>query len=497
MMHAMLPKTYFARLAAVCTAAWPMGVVWANDQLDQIEVMLAKQRAQQQQLGQLIKQAQDEAGHGPSWSVPTLPELTMQSVMLSAALIAVVLMGAAMLWLWKNRMPSSVAYRPVPEPYFKESAYKPSGYKDSGYVDSAVSGLDVLDTAEKTSAFKPSAFKTSGYKDSGYKDSSAKDFSTRPAGFRESLQDSSWSESWAADTSPLSAPAAPSASLSATSSPSPIVDAPTPSVQPDISLDDLESGFGAPVMDFDLSDFDHISSPAPAEHDPFTADPFVAPSIENPAGTSGPASAAFTDIVVPATPAPAALAPLTVADFDLVPIQVDSEDFTDSTAVFIAGEVDHRDSAFDLLKFDPAAPFMQPQLPDAGNMKPRASVKIDSEVPSKYDDLKPEPLRHAVAYVAPADSYRGSKPPPDSGFTGSAFGQFQLETPPEILPYPHELSDDDATFATQLDLAREFAELGQTDEAELLCQEVFTNGTEAMREYALYILTRLPEFKRK
>lgn len=466
----MFCKPYLARLAAICLATWPMGFVWANDQLDQIEVMLAKQRAQQQQLGQLIKQAQDEAGRGPSWSVPTLPELTMQSVALSAAVVAVVVVGAAMLWLWKNRMPSSVAYRPVPEPYFKESAYKPSGFKDSGYVDSAVSGLDALDAAEKTSAFKPSAFKTSGYKDSFAKDSSAKDFLTRPAGFRESLQDSSWSESWAADTSPLSAPAAPSANLSGTSSPSPIVDAPTPSVQPDISLDDLESGFGAPVMDFDLSDFDQISSPA---------------------------SAAFTDIVVPAAPLPAALEPLTVADFDLVPIQADSEDFTDSTAVFIAGEVDHRDSAFDLLKFDPAAPFVQPQLPDAGNMKPRASVKIDSEVPSKYDELKPEPLRHAVAYVAPTDSYRGSKPPPDSGFTGSAFGQLQLETPPEILPYPHELSDDDATFATQLDLAREFAELGQTDEAELLCQEVFTNGTEAMREYALYILTRLPEFKRK
>lgn len=466
----MFCKPYLARLAAICLATWPMGFVWANDQLDQIEVMLAKQRAQQQQLGQLIKQAQDEAGRGPSWSVPTLPELTMQSVALSAAVVAVVVMGAAMLWMWKNRMPSSVAYRPVPEPYFKESAYKPSGYKDSGYVDSAVSGLDALDAAEKTSAFKPSAFKTSGYKYSFAKDSSAKDFLTRPAGFRESLQDSSWSESWAADTSPLSAPAAPSANLSATSSPSPIVDAPSPSVQPDISLDDLESGFGAPVMDFDLSDFDQISSPA---------------------------SAAFTDIVVPAALLPAALEPLTVADFDLVPIQADSEDFTDSTAVFIAGEVDHRDSAFDLLKFDPAAPFVQPQLPDAGNMKPRASVKIDSEVPSKYDELKPEPLRHAVAYVAPTDSYRGSKPPPDSGFTGSAFGQLQLETPPEILPYPHELSDDDATFATQLDLAREFAELGQTDEAELLCQEVFTNGTEAMREYALYILTRLPEFKRK
>ena len=213
-MHAMFCKPYLARLAAACLAVWPMGVVWATDQLDQIEVMLAKQRAQQQQLGQLLKLTQDEVGRGPSWSAPALPELTMQSVLLSAGVVAVVLMCAAMLWLWKNRMPSSVAYRPVPEPYFKESAYKPSGYKDSGYVDSAVSGLDALEVAEKTSAFKTSAFKTSGYKDSSNKDSAAKDFSTRPAGFRASLQDSSWSESWASDTSPLTARAAPSAAPS-------------------------------------------------------------------------------------------------------------------------------------------------------------------------------------------------------------------------------------------------------------------------------------------
>jgi hypothetical protein len=439
MIMGMLSKLITKTLAAAAVLAWSMSHALASTQLDQLEALLAKQREQQAQLGQLLKQTQAEVGRGPSWAMPVMPELGMQNVLFSAGALAAVLILCAMWWLWKNRMPASVAYRPVPEPYAKDAA------------------------------FKTSAFKSSDYKDS----------SLTPAAFKVPLQDSSWAESWATATSPLGQK--PSAELTATQY--------TAGEQPDISLDELESGFGASVMDFDLSDFDHIGSA-----DPFIADPFTADTTMPGAQLQVP----LTNTVVPAS---LELAPLTVADFELTaPIGVDSEEFTDSTAVFIAGEVDHRDSAFDLLKFDANGSAVQQNAPSVAAPKPRASAKIDSEVPSKYDELPAEVLRPVVTYIAPvvnANPGAAFAFPTDIEFSGSAFGQLQLNIPPAILPYPHALNDDDATFATQLDLAREFAALGQVDEAELLCQEVFTNGTEPMREYALYILTRLPEFKRK
>lgn len=436
----MIRKPIFARLAAASALAWPMAA-WANAQLDQLEALLAKQREQQAQLGQLLKQTQAEVGRGPSWSMPGLPELSMQSALLSAGAVATVLICGAMLWLWKNRMPSSVAYRPTPEPYFKES----------GYIDSDLANLDAKDATGNVKEFKTSAFKASGYKDSAFKTPLA-------AGFSLPAQDSSWTESWATVTMPQTMPSA-----------NPFEVPYTPGAQPDISLDELESGFGVPVMDFDLSDFDDISSP----------------------------DVVLADIVLPAKPK---LAPLTVADFELAPVEPDSEDFSDSGAVFIAGEVDHRESAFDLLKFDPKTSAAQPATPAvsvATVPKPRALTKIDSEMPSRFDPLATQPLRPAVAYVVPVVNHVPTVGLSDSGFTGSAFGQLQPNVPSGILPYPHAISDDDAPYATQLQLAREFAEMGQVDEAELLCQEVFTNGTEPMREYALYILTRLPEYKRK
>jgi FimV-like protein len=467
MMHAMLRQPIFARLAALCTLAWPMGAALANTQLDQIEVLVAKQRAQQEQLGQLLKITQAEAGRDASWAMPAMPELATQSVLLSVAAVAAVIMICTMLWLWKNRMPASVAYRPVPEPRVKESAF---------------SGLQTQDSAFKTSAFKTSAFKTSAFKNSSFKDALPE-----PAAFKTSLQDSSWTESWAADTSPLAGDAQKSKAPAPDPTPASEFSA---GEQPDISLDDLESGFAPSVMDFDLSDFDHIASDEPFATDATAQNSQPDVSLPN---SQEPAS----PVAVPE------LAPLTEADFELMlPIEPDSEDFTDSTAVFIAGEVDHRESAFDLLKFDTNAPAVGQNVPVAAGPIPRASGKIDSEVPSKYDQLPAQTLRPEVAYIAPivksnSPAAFSSESAADIEFSGSAFGQLQHPVPDAILPYPHPLDDDDAPFATQLDLARECAELGQIDEAEQLCQEVFTNGTEPMREYALYILTRLPEFKRK
>ncbi len=458
----MFKKPIPKALAATGALAWSMGNALANTQLDQLEVLLAKQREQQAQLGQLLKQTQAEVGSGPSWAMPAMPELGMQNVLLSAGALTTVLIFCAMWWLWKNRMPNSVAYRPVPEPYVKESA------------------LSALEANE--SAFKTSAFKSSDYKNSlsALLPRSASP-SLSPTAFKIPLQDSSWTESWATATSPLAGdahkqPAQESASQHPTGA------------QPDISLDELESGFSPSVMDFDLSDFDHLES-----DDPFTLDATA---------QDAQSDVTLATMVVPSSPAAIPeLAPLTVADFELiVPIEPDSEDFTDSTAVFIAGEVDHRDSAFDLLKFDANAQLVQQNPQGVATPRPRASAKIDSEVPSKYDELPTDALRPVVAYIAPVVNSNSAGVPTfssDMAFSSSAFGQLQTNTPPAILPYPLPLSDDDAPFATELDLAREFAGLGQVDEAELLCQEVFTNGTEPMREYALYILTRLPEFKRK
>jgi hypothetical protein len=63
------------------------------------------------------------------------------------------------------------------------------------------------------------------------------------------------------------------------------------------------------------------------------------------------------------------------------------------------------------------------------------------------------------------------------------------------IVYPAQLTDEDAQWTVQLQLAQEMADLGQTEDVQALCQEVFVKGSEAMQGVALQILTQLPNAK--
>ncbi len=75
------------------------------------------------------------------------------------------------------------------------------------------------------------------------------------------------------------------------------------------------------------------------------------------------------------------------------------------------------------------------------------------------------------------------------------FDLAQPTAPRAPIDYLAQLTDDDAQWTVQLQLAQEMADLGQTEDAQALCQEAFVKGSENIRDIALQIMTRLPDFK--
>lgn len=67
---------------------------------------------------------------------------------------------------------------------------------------------------------------------------------------------------------------------------------------------------------------------------------------------------------------------------------------------------------------------------------------------------------------------------------------------PVPVIFPAQLAYDDAQWAVQLHLAQEMADLGQAEDAQAICQEVYVKGSKSMQIVAMQIMNRLPNFRR-
>lgn len=432
----------------------PIGTaISSGSQLDQLESMLAKQRELQTQLGKALKDTRAEVGYSPSLSF-SMPQINMQNALMGSAVVASALMFSAMLWVWKTRQASNPVVRRSPAPILKESAFAPPGRQpttqDSGFAPVAAPAARVAAPALRPSAsFSPAL----------------------PVAAAALSAQAYEPPDILLDDEPTDSQPTPEYSGFSLTEP--------PALDAALDFEDSQ-------VDFDLSDFDHGD-------DDFLNQPL--PSLSVPVEPPRPQLMPMLDMQ-PDAVRPYAVEPSSSA----LPEHADDEPM----AVFVEGQVQLTDTAHDMLEWDldqPAAPVAAVPTPSAPTL--RTTGKVDSEVPSQFDTLQ-EPVlppavpfiapvahmgKHSSAKLAPADA---ASPPFEPQVDAHNTGQ----DTPLILPYEFELSEDDAQWAAELDLAIELAQLGQLDESESICQEVFTLGTEPMREYALYIMTCLPQFKR-